>query len=181
MPVSRRLTIMLLALLIALGNGWEAKVHFTHSPPRKAGGVDGKIHVDGGRVRVEEPTPLGSTVILAADGKVRLLFPATKQFMEIDPGQSALATAPPVSLEGMKKVGEERLAGRACDIWEKTEQTLAGRIQQRLWVPRGAKPFVFLRFVTQTDRGATKADVTEIREAAQPASLFEVPKDYARK
>ena len=173
--------MMLLALLIALGNGWEAKVHFTHDPPRKSGGADGAIHLDGGRVRIEEPTPLGATVILAADGKVRLLFPETKQFMEVDPAQAALATVPPLSLEGLQKVGEERILGRACDIWERTLQTSAGKIHQRLWVPPDAKRFVFLRFVTQTDRGATRADLSELRETAQPASLFSVPKGYAKK
>lgn len=173
--------MMLLALLITLGNGWEAQVHFTHDPPRKSGGAEGAIHFDGGRVRIEEPTPLGETVILAAEGKVWLLFPETKQFMEIDPAQAALATVPPLSLEGMKQVGEERLDGRACAIWERTQQTPAGRIHQRLWVPLDAKRFVFLRFVTRTDRGATKADLSGVREVPQPAQLFSVPKGYSRK
>jgi len=173
--------MMLLALLIALGNGWEAKVHFTHDPPRRSGGADGAIHLAGGRVRIEEPTPLGATVILAADGKVRLLFPEARQFMEIDPAQAALATVPPTSLAGMKRVGEERLSGRDCAIWERTLQTPAGQIHQRLWVPLEAKRFVFLRFVTQTDRGATRADLSELRETAQPASLFGVPQGYRKK
>ena len=173
--------MMLFALLIALGNGWEAKVHFTHDPPRKSGGAEGAIHLDGGRVRIEEPTPMGATVILAADGKVRLLFPETKQFMEIDPAQAALATVPPLSLAGMKQVGEERIDGRACALWERTLQTAAGRIHQRLWVPQDAKRFVFLRFVTQTDRGATRADLSELRETAQPDTLFSVPKGDAKK
>ena len=173
--------MMLFALLIALGNGWEAKVHFTHDPPRRSGGAEGRIHFEGGRVRIEEPTPLGATVILAADGKVRLLFPETKQFLEIDPAQTALATVPPLSLEGMEKAGEERLSGRACAIWERTLRTSAGQIHQRLWVPLDAKRFVFLRFVTQTDRGATRADLSELLETAQPASLFSVPRGYAKK
>ena len=173
--------MLLFALLIALGNGWEAKVHFTHDPPRKSGGAEGSIHVGSGKVRIEEPTPMGETVIVAAEGKVRLLFPETKQFMEIDPAQAALATVPPLSLAGMKQVGEENVDGRPCAIWERARQTAAGRVHQRLWVPLGAKRFVFLRFVTRTDRGATRADLRELRETAQPASLFSVPKGYAKK
>jgi len=126
---------MLIALLIAL-SGWEGKVHFTHDPPRKSGGSEGAIHVAGGRVRIEEPTPMGATVILAAGGKVRLLFPERKQFMEVDPSQSALATVPPLSLEGMQQVGEERIDGRDCAIWERTVETRMGKIRQRLWVPQ---------------------------------------------
>ena len=173
--------MLLLALLLALGNGWEAKVRFTHDPPRRSGGAEGAIHLDGARVRIEEPTPAGLTVILAAGGKVRLLFPETKQFLEIDPAQAALATVPPLSLEGLRQVGEERLDGRPCVIWERVLTTAAGRVHQRLWVPRDAKRFVFLRFVTQTDRGATRADLSELRETAQPDALFRVPRTYRKK
>src|SRR5579859_3066798 len=127
--------MLLAALLFLLGTGWEAKVHFTHDPPRKSGGSEGAIHVDGARVRLEEPTPGGETVILSAAGKVRLLFPERKQFMEIDPAQAALSTVPPLSLEGMKEVGEERIDGRDCAIWERTLATGMGVIHQRLWVP----------------------------------------------
>ncbi len=174
---------MLIALLIAL-SGWEGKVHFTHDPPRKSGGSEGAIHVAGGRVRIEEPTPMGATVILAAGGKVRLLFPERKQFMEVDPSQSALATVPPLSLEGMQQVGEERIDGRDCAIWERTVETRMGKIRQRLWVPQEAakkKLFFFLRQATVTPRGATRADLTDIRFGDQPAALFRVPGDYAKK
>jgi hypothetical protein len=175
--------MLLLALLIALSNGWEAKVHFTHDPPRKSGGADGAIHLSQGRVRLEEPTAIGLTVILFSGGRTRLLFPERKQFMEIAPAEAALSTVPPLSLEGMKQVGEERVGGRDCIIWEKTLQTAAGRVRQRLWVPSDApkKPLVFLRFVTQTDRGATKADLSDLHEAPQPATLFKIPVGYAKK
>jgi hypothetical protein len=80
-------------------------------------------------------------------------------------------------------VGEERLGGSDCIIWEKTLQTAAGRIRQRLWVPTDAprKQLVFLRFVTQTDRGATKADLSDLRERPQPDSLFRVARGYVKK
>jgi hypothetical protein len=186
---------MLLALLIAASpagrpppvagearsSGWEGKVHFTHDPPRKSGGADGAIHVSGAKVRIEEPTPVGLTVILSADGKLRLLFPERKQFMEVDAEQAALATVPPLSLAGLQRAGTESVDGRACTIWERTLTTQMGRVRQRIWVPDGARRFVFLRFVTQTERGATRADVSEVRETAQSASLFRVPRDYTKK
>lgn len=173
--------MLALALLIAASTGWEAKVHFTHDPPRKSGGSEGAIHLSGSSVRIEEPTALGPAVILSVAGKVRLLFPESRQYLEIDPAQAALATVPPLSLRGMKPVGEERLAGRPCTIWERTLQTKMGPIRQRLWVPADSKRFLFLRYVVQTDRGATKADLTDIREAPQPASLFRVPSGFRPK
>jgi hypothetical protein len=168
---------MLVATLLIALSGWQGKVHFTHDPPRKSGGSDGAIHVAGDRVRIEEPTPLGPTVILAAGAKVRLLFPERRRFLEIDPAQAPL-TVPPLSLEGMKRIGEEVIAGHPCTIWERILKTPAGTIHQRLWVPANARKFVFVRFVTQTPRGATRADITDLREAPQPRSLFRTPGAY---
>jgi hypothetical protein len=173
----------LFALLIAASSGWEAQVHFTHDPPRKSGGSDGAIHVSGSRVRLEEPTPAGLAVILSGGGKTTVVFPAIKQFLEVDPGQAALATVPPLSLAGMREVGAETVDGKPCAIWEKVLETKMGKVRERLWVPRDAKKngFLFLRWVTQTDRGATRADLSEIREGPQAPRLFRIPAGYARK
>ena len=170
-------------LLVALLIGWQANVHFTHDPPRKLGGSDGTIHVSGSRVRIEEPTPGGMTVVLFDGRKLWLFFPDQKQFLELPKDQAPLATVPPLSLKGMHATGAEVIDGRACTIYERTVETRAGRTHQRLWVPDENKKkfFYFLRQVTQTDRGATKADLTDIRGAPQPERLFRVPADYRRK
>jgi hypothetical protein len=174
---------MLIALFIALA-GWDGKVHFTHDPPRKSGGSDGAIHVAGNRVRIEEPTPMGDTVILYAEGKTRILFPAQRQFIEIDPADAALATVPPTSLAEMERTGEEAIDGQPCDIWTRKLETKLGRLTQRLWVPRGQekkKLFFFLREATITPRGATRADVSEVKVRDQPGALFRIPAGYKKK
>jgi hypothetical protein len=166
---------LIAALLLALP-GWEGKVHFQHNPPRKSGGSDGSIHFVQGRVRLEEPTPIGLTVVLWDGRRLLLLFPEKRTFVELPPVQAAMATAPPLSLRDMRKTGSETLAGQVCDIYERKAEVI-----QRLWVPAGAekkKLFFFLREVTRTPRGATQADVSEVRFVDQPASLFQVPKDY---
>ena len=166
---------LLIALLLAVP-GWEGAIHFTHNPPRKSGGSEGAIHFAAGRVRVEEPTPWGLTVILWDGEKLRLLFPARKTFLELPPEQAPLATAPPLSLRGMSQSGTETVNGEACAIYEKK-----GPVTQRLWVPESAakkKLFFFLREATISARGATLADVSGIRFADQPDSLFRVPKGY---
>ena len=165
----------MLALLLAVG--WQAAVHFTHNPPRKSGGSEGVLHVDGAKVRIEEPTPGGTTVVLFDGRKVWLLFPEKKQFVELPKEQAALATVPPLSVADMRAVGTETLGGTACTIYERT----VGGIHQRLWVPDKKKFFYFLRQVTQTTLGATKADLTEIRQAPQSAALFRVPPDYQKR
>lgn len=167
---------MLLLLLVA---GWQANVHFTHNPPRKSGGSEGTIHVSGDKVRIEEPTPGGTTIVIFDGRKLRLVFPEQKEFLELPKDQAPLATVPPLSLEGMHKIGNEVIDRQPCTIWERT----VARIHQRLWVPdeKKKKFFYFLRQATLTDRGATRADLTDIREAPQPDALFRVPPGYHRK
>jgi hypothetical protein len=173
--------LLVFSLCLAARADWEGKVRFTHDPPRKAGGSEGAIHAAKGRVRVEEPTPLGRTVLLFDGRRLRVLFPERKQFSELDAKLAPAATVPPLSLKGMQKVGAEVLEGRATTIWESRQRTQMGEVRQRLWVPDDAKELIFLRFVTQTDRGATRADVGDLRVRPQPAALFRVPAGYEKK
>ena len=122
-------------LLLALLAGWQAAVHFTHNPPRKSGGSDGAIHVSGSKVRIEEPTPGGFTVVIFDGRKLWLLFPEKKQFLELPKDQAALATVPPLSLSGMQATGSEVIDGQPCTIYEKAVETTGGPLHQRLWVP----------------------------------------------
>src|SRR4051812_30956612 len=94
-------------LLIAASLGWEGKVHFTHNPPRKSGGSEGAIHFSPGKVRLEEPTPSGMAAVIWDGKRLLLLLPAQKSFLEMPPAQAPLATAPPLSLEGMTEDGRE--------------------------------------------------------------------------
>jgi hypothetical protein len=176
-----RLFLVLFSLSLSARGDWEGKLRFTHDPPRKEGGSDGAIHVKKGKVRIEEPTPLGPSVILSDGKSLRLLLPEKRQVLELDPALGAAAAVPPLSLKGMKEVGHEVLGGRPCTIWEAVRETKMGRIRQRLWVPERSGELMFLREVTQTDRGATMADVSELRVRPQPDALFQVPAGYSKK
>ena len=161
-------------LLLALLIGWQAKVHFTHDPPRKSGVSDGAIHVSGSKVRIDE----GEIVVLFDGRKLLLLFPAQKQFLELPASDAPMATVPPLSLKGMKPVGAETIDGVRCTIRERT----AGEVHQRLWVPDdNKKNFFFLRAATVTPRGATRMDLSDVKQAPQPDALFRIPRDYRRK
>lgn len=168
---------LICAVLLAL-SGWEGKVHFQHNPPRKSGGSDGAVHFAQGRVRLEEPTPIGLTVILWDGRHLRLLFPEKKTYLELPPAEAPLSTAPPLSLEGLDRAGAESIDGKACAIWQEKRPG----VTQRVWIPdpppRKKNFFLFLREVTVTARGATEADVSDVRFRDQPAALFRVPKDY---
>ena len=166
-------------LLLLLAIGWQAHVHFTHDPPRKSGTSEGEIHVSGSRVRIDE----GQIVVVFDGRKLALLFPDRKQYLELPASDAALATVPPLSTKGMEPKAEEVVDGVRCVIYERTTDSQAGKLHQRLWVPRENKKkfFYFLRAVTQTARGATRADLSDIREAPQPDALFRVPRDYRKK
>ncbi|HUJ27151.1 MAG TPA: hypothetical protein VLW85_14090 [Myxococcales bacterium] len=169
--------VPIIAMLLAL-SGWEGKVHFQHNPPRKSGGSEGAIHFAAGRVRLEEPTPIGLTVILWDGRRLVLLFPAKKTWVELPPKDAPMTTAPPLSLAGLYNSGTEVIDGKPCTIWQQKRQG----VTQRVWVPdpppRKKNFFLFLREVTISPRGATEADVSDVRFKDQPASLFRVPKGY---
>jgi hypothetical protein len=159
---------------------WEAKLRFTHDPPRKDGAPDGSIHVKGKKVRIEEATS-GGTLVIVFDGvHLRLLRPERKTYVELPAAQAPYATVPPASLEGLRKVGEGSAAGKACGIWEARSETPFGKVQQRVWVANDARDYVYLRAVTRTSRGASLFEVVAPRRTPQPDSLFEVPRDYSK-
>ena len=162
-------------LLLALLIGWQAKVHFTHDPPRKSGASDGAIHVSGSRVRIDE----GEIVVLFDGRRLVLLFPAQRQFLELAASDAPMATVPPLSTKGMRAVGAEVIDGVRCTIQERT----AGEVHQRLWVPDENKKkfFYFLRAATVTPRGATRMDLSDVKAAPQAEALFRIPPGYSKK
>jgi hypothetical protein len=168
-------------LLAALAQTpWEGKLLFTHEPARQGATPDGAIHVKGRKVRIEQATQGGPLVILFDGARLLLLRPDRKTFTELPASQAPYATVPPPSLDGLHKVGEGTAAGKACGIWEARSETPFGKVQQRVWVANDAKEYVYLRALTRTARGASLFEVVEPRKAAQPDSLFEVPKGYAK-
>jgi hypothetical protein len=173
-----------LALLLeaaALGQTpWEGKLLFTHEPARKGAAPDGAIHVKGNKVRIEQATQGGPLVILFDGARLLLLRPDRKTVTELPASQAPYATVPPPSLTGLRKVGEGTVLGKACGIWEGSSETPFGKVRQRVWVANDAKEYVYLRALTRTARGASLFDVVEPRKIAQPDSLFEVPKGYAK-
>jgi hypothetical protein len=132
-------------------------------------------------VRIEEATSGGALVIVFDGEHLRMLRPESHSYVELPASQAPYATIPPASLRGMRKVGEGLASGTNCTIWEARAETALGKVQQRVWVPVGAKDFVYLRAVTRTAHGASLFDVIEPRRAPQPDSLFEVPEGYMKK
>jgi hypothetical protein len=160
---------------------WEAALRFSHEPARSGASPDGSLHVKGKKVRIEEATASGPLVIVFDGAHVFLLRPDQKIYVELPKEEAPYATVPPASLQGLRKVGKDKVAGKPCSIWEARLSTPFGKVLQRVWVEDAAKDYVYLRALTRTARGASLFEVVEPRRVPQPDSLFEVPKDYRKK
>jgi hypothetical protein len=160
----------MLVFLLSMALSWEARVHFTHDPPRKGGSSDGAIHVQGKKVRIEEDSQIGPLVILFDGEHLRMLRPDKKTYFELPAGDAPYATVPPTSFEGLAQV--------KGDLWEATRETPLGKVKQRLTVP--GKEFIWSKAATRTKHGATLMEASEPRRVPQPDSLFQVPKNYRK-
>src|SRR5438477_3774891 len=167
----RSLVLAILVSFPALAD-WEGKVHFTFDPPRpgQGPGADGTIHMKQGKVRIDQQGPMGKMAILfdLKTKKLDMLMLDRKKYMEMDRSLMA-ATVPPVcqsgkpaeclTAEGFKKTSSEMVDGRKATIWEQDRDTPMGKVHQKLWVPDNARELMFLRQVTQSDRGSSRTEV----------------------
>ncbi len=53
-------------------------------------------------------------------------------------------------------------------------------IHEKIWVADGARELMFVRRVMGTERSIERTEVTEVKETAQPDSLFTVPSDFTK-
>lgn len=147
--------------------------------------VTRRLYVGASALRVEEPVPV-RRVYLYDRGRDRtwILFPDRKQYREVrgttgwtadllpKPGGDPCAglSAPNLTC---RRTGTERVNGRMADRWEMVYEVGGKKLVARRWVDRELG--IWVRYTTY--EGVT-FDLVEIRVGPQPASLFQLPKDY---
>ncbi|MDR7445294.1 MAG: hypothetical protein QN193_10285 [Armatimonadota bacterium] len=89
------------------------------------------------------------------------------------PGGNPCPGGPAAKNVTCRRTGSERIGGRVADRWEVVFEAGGRKLVVRRWVDRELG--VWLRYVTY--EGAT-FEVVGIRVGSQPASLFQVPRDY---
>lgn len=155
-------------------------------------GMNGKVYFGGQKMRFEmQGGPRGEMIMIndAAKRVAYMLMPPQHMYMEFSadmqamrgrgprmPDAKALDPANPCSADTnytCKKVGSETVNGRSCDKWEFTEKSGGGTrtvwIDQKLHFP-----------IKSVGSDGETFELTNIKEGAQPASLFEVPAGYTK-
>ena len=133
--------------------------------------------------------PFSGNVTMIIDSKTHvsyMLMPQAKMYMEIQPSGArdvqGMRNLESLSRGGdpcagnsgstCKKVGSETVNGRSCDKWEMTDKNAHKTL---LWIDQ--KLFAVIRL--HEDDG-TVTDLTNVKEGAQSAALFEVPAGYRK-
>ena len=145
----------------------------------------GKMYWGGSRMRMDMNAN-GHDVSMIHDTPKKIsymIMPEQKMYMELSANSPMLGRTPDIKLydpsnpcaseEGYtcKKVGAETVNGRPCEKWEFT----GPRGNRTVWIDQ--KLHFPLRTVSADGHSF---DLTNVKEASQPASLFEIPAGYTK-
>lgn len=168
---------------------------FTSTTSQNNVKVTGKMYFSAPKMRMdvtmpqnERQNPMGGNVSMIVDGTTQtsyMLMPQQQMYMEfhgreagMNPGMRSLARlragADPCADQPDKtcrKVGTETVNGRSCDKWEVTNKNSSNK--ETYWVDQK----LYFPIKMQTSSGDV-TEFTNIKEGAQPASLFTVPAGY---
>ena len=162
------------------GHTFKSKVYMGHGKVRiepLEGGAPGSGASDKSIILLD--LTAGTSVVLDTDGKTYIeQSPAVARrniasFRTAD--NTPCAKNPKSTGTGAcKKVGTETINGRNAEKWELTG-TMAGQtITSRVWLDAQ------WHFVLKQESLGMEGELQDIKEAPQPANLFEIPADYHR-
>lgn len=150
-----------------------------------AGNMDvaGKIYVKGMLQRQEMTTSMGKQIVIARPDKgfLWLVLPSQKGYMEKSIGKVDPKVAPSVAsmvkqMPNARKIGVEKIAGYQCDKYKfaDTKAKVTGTVSI------SPKLMQELRSDIQTPRGKMHLEVSGVKVAKQPDSLFRIPAGYKK-
>jgi hypothetical protein len=204
MRISTTGALLLLAALVvgaAAAAPAPKTLKFTMTTVTKAQGmnvnVQAKVWVKGQKVRAETNDPMRGPVLLLVDGlKVRTLFPQRKQGMVTtvaagkngpsNPWEMIVANVGQLT-RGAKKLGQEKVDGYLCDIYQKSQSESGRSATLKAWITRTTQPRLPIRVeMTQqvkrpnvTLKQTQLTRITNIQIGGRiPDSLFAVPAGY---
>jgi hypothetical protein len=159
--------------------------------------IEAKIWVKGQKARAETSGPPTGQMLVLVDGpKIHYLDPQQKRgrVMTMKPGQNGPRNPWEVMIasvsqltHGAKKLGQQKLDGYPCDVYELTQSSPTQSMTVKSWVTRTTQPRLPLK-VESTSRmkrsnGAVNLTQTTRLTALRigvplPDSLFAVPPGY---
>jgi outer membrane lipoprotein-sorting protein len=176
--------LYLLTLMAALLFSTQAAAgtQFSADMVQKAGGETSKMRYYQGdqKMRTEMKNEDGQVVVSIIDLKTRImlkLMPKEKMYMELPMGGDSAAWAADEKTQNeyydMKPAGTETVNGYVCDKYNLIPKK-QGLEKATTWISRK------LSYPIKSVSASHSMELTNIREGAQPASLFEVPKGYQK-
>ncbi|HEX6879704.1 MAG TPA: DUF4412 domain-containing protein [Terriglobales bacterium] len=186
------LAFAVLGTIAAIGQAAPAQFSadmVMHSP--RGNNMNGKFFFGGTRTRTDMTMPDGgsmSTITNVPEKKVFIVMHQRRMYMEHDVNQAAMMGRGPrtpeikeydpnnpcSNMEGTtcKKVGAETVNGRNCEKWEFSKN---GQLEETKWIDRK------LRVPIKTVReDGTTYEFQNLKEEAQPDSVFEIPAGYQK-
>jgi outer membrane lipoprotein-sorting protein len=160
----------------------------------KAGSAAGKLYFGGQKIRVEMTTQ-GHSVIMINDTQRKvsdMLMPEQKMYMETSTDSSQMPQRGPMAAAKQpaemhsydpsnpcagnsgttcQKLGSESVNGRQCDKWQFSN---AKGGTQTLWIDQK------LHFPIRTQSSDSTWELSNVKEGAPEASLFEIPAGYQK-
>lgn len=171
---------------------WEADLQFK-PPASERGGLKemkGTAHGRKGAMRMDMQTPQGPMSMLVDYQKrtATNLLHNQKMAMQVDLTRSG-ADVPQcgdkdvdgcLAAGGYKSTGTEKVNGHPCTVYEKTRTGHRGPEHVKLWRPTDLAevPFVRSQSTDASGKPLGQVDLTNVKIASQPASLFTVPAGY---
>jgi uncharacterized protein (DUF2141 family) len=141
---------------------------------QKAAPMTMKIYSSGAKFRMD--TPGGAVITDTATKKSVMLMPAQKMFMDLpagdDKGPKPVSGNTPCAGDKTltcKDLGTEKIDGRETHKWQVTQ---ANGSSSTVWLDSK------IGFPLKFDSAEASSELKNVKEGAQPADLFEIPKDF---
>lgn len=158
--------------------------------------VEANVWVKGQKARVEAKDPVRGQVLVLMDGRqVRTLLPQQKRGTLVtfsgekghrNPWEIAFANVEQLT-RGAKKLGQAKLEGYTCDIYEATQNSPQATATIKSWITRGTQPRLPLKVekslrVHQPNMTVSQSETVRLTDVhfgvPIPDSLFAVPPGY---
>lgn len=174
-------TLVLSSMVFAAD--FSASMKQTMSSPMGNMSMDGKLYVKGIMQRQDVSTPMGKQIVIIRPdkGTVWVLHPSDKTYMEqsiakMDPRNPPTVESMLKRMPNFKKIGSEQISGYQCDKYKFADKTrnLSGTVSISPKLKQELKTNV------KTSQGSMNLVLSNVKETAQPASLFNLPAGYKK-
>ena len=159
--------------------------------------VEAKVWLKGQKARVETNGPVTGQMLMLADGpKIRRLYPQQKRgtVTTMEPGQHGPRSPWEVVIgsvselsHGAKKLGQQKLDGYECDVYELTRRSPSQNQVIKSWITRTTQPRLPLKveITSHVERPNAAVNLTQTTRITRfrigiplSDSLFAVPPGY---